>query len=538
MESSEINLISAEVDDDKLKDVLESFMQKFGESFNLIKLTTTGQWTLLWNNLFDILLKTPTKLQLQCLQTIRILSRDKTYLNETINEEQFDCLLELASIGAQNASLSSQHSPEVQTEALKILCNLVFQSPKSQEFCLKNSAVEGILKRLRTCKEQYVDYNIKYFDMKLLFLITALTPNVRIKVRDFDGLVYLVETLDLMMKNTTSKEFEQQDINLINEILKVLFNITVTGPTSVESEEDEDQHLQRLAIVLHDLLQFDAKQKENKEEYHSNIVNLLTNIPVSCYSELVPSSTEETPKHEIFENIDMHAIVILLKFLELRLNKIFGATASKDYEQLPPILTVIIKSVRCTSTIRRFVRSKVLPPMSCNFKKRPEEGTTLRNHLCKLLTYPSTQISDLVAELLFVLCKENVGRMIKYTGYGNAAGLFAKKGLLGGRTSENQQQYSSDSEDSDTEEYKELLHGINPVIGCYEPPKKNPFEGMSEEQKEYEAEKLANLIDQLDKQGIIKPCKINEEGKPIPVNHVLELQSEIPEQQRDFKKKT
>jgi hypothetical protein len=72
--------------------------------------------------------------------------------------------------------------------------------------------------------------------------------------------------------------------------------------------------------------------------------------------------------------------------------------------------------------------------------------------------------------------------MIKYTGYGNAAGLFAKRGLLGGRSSTNQQQYSSESEDSDTEEYKQLLHGINPVIGCYEPPKRSPFEGMSEEQ--------------------------------------------------------
>ena len=42
--------------------------------------------------------------------------------------------------------------------------------------------------------------------------------------------------------------------------------------------------------------------------------------------------------------------------------------------------------------------------------------------------------------------------MIKYTGYGNAAGMFANRGLmLGGRT-QNASNYSSDS-DSDTEEY-------------------------------------------------------------------------------------
>lgn len=37
-------------------------------------------------------------------------------------------------------------------------------------------------------------------------------------------------------------------------------------------------------------------------------------------------------------------------------------------------------------------------------------------------------------------------------------------------------------------------------------------------QKEYEAEKLANLIDTLDRKGFIKPCKIDEvTGKPVPV---------------------
>jgi Guanine nucleotide exchange factor synembryn len=430
----------------------------------------------MWNNLFEIL-KTPTNINKECLQSIRILSRDKTYLNETITDDQFDCLLEIASIGTQN----HEYSPEIQTEALKILCNLVFQSKKCQDLCLKNSAVAGILKRLRASKESTIEYDVKYYDMKLLFLITALTPNVRIKVRDHDGLVYLMETLDLMMKNSI-KEFNEQEVNLVNEILKVLFNITVSGPTSVESEEDDEQQLRRLAIVLHDLLLCDAKAKDSTEEYHSNIVNLLTNIPIKCYKELVTVAPDDTNSSEVYECLDTHSINIFLRFLEMKLNKLFNPSPARDYEQLPPILTVLIKCIRCTSVIRRYVRSKILPPLR-DVKKRPEEGTSLRNHLCKLLTYPSTQISDLVAELLFVLCKENVGRMIKYTGYGNAAGLFAKRGLLGGRNSENQNQYSSDSEDSDTEEYKKLLHGINPVIGCYEePPKINPFEGMSEEQ--------------------------------------------------------
>ena len=119
---------------------------QFNATFNLASLTTSGQWTKIWNKSFEHLKTSSTPME--CLQTIRILSRDKTYLNETINEEQFDCLLNIANIGMFNQQMEC----EVQIEALKILCNLVFQSPKCQESCLKNSAVEGIVKRLRTYK--------------------------------------------------------------------------------------------------------------------------------------------------------------------------------------------------------------------------------------------------------------------------------------------------------------------------------------------------------------------------------------------------
>lgn len=126
-----------------------------------------------------------------------------------------------------------------------------------------------------------------------------------------------------------------------------------------------------------------------------------------------------------------------------------------------------------------------------------------------------------------------VGRLIKYTGYGNAAGHFANRGLLPLRN-QNSDVYSSDSEGSDTEEYKEMRHQINPVVGCYEPPRPSPFEGMSEEQKEYEAMKLVNLMQELNRQGIVQPCRIGEDGRPVAVEHILELQdNNNPHQQPD-----
>jgi hypothetical protein len=402
-----------------------------------------------------------------------------------------------------------------------------------------------------------VDYNVKFFDMKLLFLITALNPNIRTKVRDdFHGLTYLAETLDLII-TASGKEalnvnesnvlpkylinhtlsFQDKNVELINEILKVLFNLTVRSPTTITTEEEEESQFQRVAIILHDLSLCKTKTKEKLTDLQSNIVNMLTSVPTACYKELItpvlPGCTES--KGKCFEGYHMEVIDMLLQFLYQRLD-------SPPHEKIPqneilsPILSVMVKCVHCCSPLRRYIRSVVLPPLR-EVKKRPEDGTELRNYLCKLLTNPVAQISELTADFLFVLCKENVGRMVKYTGYGNAAGLFANRGLLGGRSPSNSK-YSSDSEDSDTEEYKDLQHGINPVVGCFEQPKPNPLEGMSDEQKEYEAMQLVNLMDQLHRQGIVQPCRIGEDGRPVPVEHILELQNEIPEQQRDHRRKT
>lgn len=102
------------------------------------------------------------------------------------------------------------------------------------------------------------------------------------------------------------------------------------------------------------------------------------------------------------------------------------------------------------------------------------------------MTHVDMGVKQTAAEFLFVLCKESgeqegggsentrtseqlllqqnllshlvclwrrlvVDNLLKYTGYGNAAGLLVARGLLAGGRGETQ--YSED-EDSDTEEYK------------------------------------------------------------------------------------
>lgn len=53
---------------------------------------------------------------------------------------------------------------------------------------------------------------------------------------------------------------------------------------------------------------------------------------------------------------------------------------------------------------------------------------------------------------------------------------------------------------------------------------------MTDEQKEYEAIMLMQKIDELSKSGIIRPCKVGADGKPQPIEHVLELQEGLKSQ--------
>ena len=68
-----------------------------------------------------------------------------------------------------------------------------------------------------------------------------------------------------------------------------------------------------------------------------------------------------------------------------------------------------------------------------------------------------------------------------------------------------------------------FLPRINPVIGCLEREHSDPMVGMTDEQKEHEAIKLVNLIDQMSRQGVVQPACIGPDGRPEAVEHVLQL---------------
>lgn len=521
-----VNIIKSR-DETKIAEELKTFINENARAFEFPSMATSGIQNQVWNCLVE-LLRDPCFSQehSHCLHTLKILSRDQQFLDEIVTEEVIETLLEKANLNLKTQSLPLNF--EVILEAQKCLFNLVFSHTPSRLMISNSSVAEAALLRISSVTEiPSIPHEVLLFDLKILFLLTALCISSRPIIRySSQGIHHLVKLLDTCLVQGVD-QLTNDSVALCCESLKVIFNLLLptTETDSADSSStpsvipEEDLQVQRrLMYIIRLLLSVKSNSLEKREDLKSQAVNLLTSVRPDCYDELAPASAN---MDESYHGRDMESFLVLLEFLDKRLDK----PARVLQEELLPILTVLIEFSSKQRIVRKFLRCRILPPLR-DVSHRPEEGSELRNKLCRLMTSAVTQVEFLVAEFLFILCKENVSRLIKYTGYGNAAGLLAHRGLMMGHPPGHVSCYSSDSEDSETEEYKQAENSINPVTGSYEAPRPNPLENMTEEQKEYEAVKLVNMIDQLQRKGIIQPARVGEDGKPHAVEHLLELQKD------------
>ena len=142
-----------------------------------------------------------------CLSSLRIMTRDSKNLDVIFTADRIETMLHLANlVGEEEAYMtntSKDFDSHVVIEAQKCLCNLIFNNQVIQRLCCHNSTLDGIMLRMKMYKEPSLPLEVKYFDMRMLFLLTALCSDVRPKVRDeYHGLIYLMETVDLIVKST------------------------------------------------------------------------------------------------------------------------------------------------------------------------------------------------------------------------------------------------------------------------------------------------------------------------------------------------
>ncbi|KAM7381738.1 hypothetical protein PAMA_012534 [Pampus argenteus] len=415
-------------------------------------------------------------------------------------------------------------------EAMKVLCNVVYNSTWAQERFSALRLMCGLTERLSSGVSCSSHSSVHFYELRLLFLITALRSELSTQLQQEGGVSILTAALENCLEVKWKEQYEcvldpaAPPISLeasqrVIEILKILFNITYSTHRQ-EPNEDEAALYRHLVAILRLCLMRKCLLTDDTDELQSHTVNLLSALPLQCLDVLLMVPLQ--PHSEQCQGVNMDCVHTLLMFMEKRLE-----LGHKVKEKLTPILNLLTESCRAHKETRHYIRKHILPPLK-DVSHRPEEGSTVKSRLIRLMTHLDTDVKHCAADLIFVLCKENVRRFVKYTGYGNAAGLLATRGLLGGqgsRTLSSDTHYSSDS-DSDTEEYRQVKDRINPVTGRVEVEQPDPMEGMTEEEKEEEAKRLIMLFNRLSRQvklqkrvvsvtgldSIIQPIGVDGEG--------------------------
>ncbi|NWT58071.1 RIC8A protein, partial [Erythrocercus mccallii] len=381
--------------------------------------------------------------QVTCLESIRILSRDKHCLDPFTTKEGLKTLSRHAGIDYSEELIREVPDLDVILESLKCLCNIVFSSAMAQELMAEGRLVVGLARRIKLYNERSLPHDIKFFDLRLLFLLTALRVDIRQQLaQELRGISLMTDTLELTLGVKWLDPYEvateegllpplpRQETERAMEILKVLFNITFDS--SKREVDEEDAALYRhLGALLRHCLMISADGEDRTEEFHRNSLSCPGNAMWECRGLLAP---------EILFHVLCQAVPVVT-----------STSGHKLKESLTPVLNLLTESARVHRQTRKFLKARVLPPLR-DVRNRPEVGNSLRNKLVRLMTHIDTDVKHCAAEFLFVLCKESVSRFVKYTGYGNAAGLLAARGLMAGGREEGE--YSED-EDTDTEEYKE-----------------------------------------------------------------------------------
>lgn len=472
-------------------------------------------------------------LSAESLILLKTLSRDKSLSNLFTNTDLLHHLKML---------LETTSSLDLTIHTLRCLANMLFNSVDTRQLAISDPNLLPLLINIHldipngnTIKNELA--------LKILFVLTvfhkeltySLNTSLTFKSPPKRLLDYLAEALDASLQLDTN----QTEVRV--EALKVVYNLT--GALDVSTEATTCAYI---VSVLRDILVYGDSEKVTAQ-----IVNALTNMPIGALERLVVdvgSVGDEVDAMRLFRArydtyqgefsfygpLFVEPLHRLLEFMRLLLERYFFGDGNVDALQPVLLLLGFVAKAR-RAELRRYLRLRVLPPLRDEVLRLPTEGRTLRSLLTRLMTHSSLQIKRLSAQLMFALCKQDTARLIKYTGFGNAAGLLTELGLLVAAR-EPTGADDDDDEESDTEEYARLRPNVNLVTGRYEPRMhESPLEGYSDEQKESMAHELMKLFDKLNAVGVIRPAVIDERtGQARPVEHVLELAEKINEQHKSI----
>jgi hypothetical protein len=270
-----------------------------------------------------------------------------------------------------------------------------------------------------------------------------------------------------------------QQGQLTSELLKVLYNLLSKVPDVATSR------LHGLFPALYSMFDADTVAHELSDTQTSapivHVVHALLLYTPSAYGQQWFADMARTQGivTKLFRGVDA-----LLTDHEAK-----GRPAYECEERLSPIAMLLANLVAANEDVKQHAYTIVFPD-TIDRSQPLDKGSNLTSRLIRLMTSALLPKSkELVSELLFALCDHNVDKLNEHVGLGNAAGFLINRGLF--------QVPQTTAQHGD--------RFVDPITGQLKDTNQpDPFAGMTDEEKEREAERLFVLFDRLQKTGVVK----------------------------------
>ena len=200
---------------------------------------------------------------------------------------------------------------------------------------------------------------------------------------------------------------------------------------------------------------------------------------------------------------------------------------------LAPLIVLATRLCIGDASARARICSHIIPDDLDRDPERPlDERASLLGRCLRLMgSVYFERLKKSTGELLYAMCGQDAGVLCSKVGYGHVAGFLFEKGVMSAPDASTSTSASvtevagQDAEDAGEQNEDGGSHRvregesemtfagpssetrqINPITGTYIPEQRsNPMDGMTEEEKEQEMEKLFVLFDRMEKTGALSP---------------------------------
>ncbi|KAI8909505.1 guanine nucleotide exchange factor [Gorgonomyces haynaldii] len=430
----------------------------------------------------------------KAIKVLRLLSREKLGFEASLNPQTLASLCQFAGLGD---AVPDSYTNELVLEALKCISNLQIHDLQLRDVFSKSAFAKNIPLGFKSSGNNTVAL---YMLTRLLFLASATNQQL---------IPYYIsqnipDLFSQILNAIVDEKIQQQEnvtpLLLQHEILKASFNLSLQLPShdgqgglfGQMTSKDNSENIPFFKNLLESILKTIKtlpKEKPLLSQVMESYINALMNFPVKPFENIWFPEKDLAILDQIANTFDDTIQFLFPMSKEGQPSEDVQLHGIGCDQALAPILILLKNLANEHQNARNHLRKRYMP-LDLDRNNPLDKGKRMINYLVRFMTsLTCDNIRDCTSEFVFAMLEPFVG----YLGYGTCAGFLMNRGLFTGLPQEG------------SKEASQFGDNIDPITGTIKKETPNPWEGMTDEEKEREAERLFVLFDRLNKTGVFEP---------------------------------